>query len=376
LAGKSIGNSLKLCVTQHLRGLTSSSLLFSRTWKLALGLHCKGVTSSSQYAGTCKLKSTGTERALGGKSMKAWTKILADCERLLLPTDESAATHKRPQQRRGLPEAAFRITLRSNADSGIGLENILGGIPKIMPCEVHPVTSQNHARSIQPDEEEQPLGIVMRRAHREDLCLYYRACDTSLVLYTLPERRQSTVMVVPLEGSAEIRQFTLGGNVCRITFGFLTPGRYLVVSFSMINAEELFGEAQQLRKQGLYGKALTLIDEVLEVIPEHSEAWTRKGVMLRNMGRRDEATVAVERALEIDPQSALAWRLKGALLRDASKHQQGLDCYLRSLQLDTNDFLCWENKGNALTALNRTEEAKEAYAEAERVKELYPAEKF
>lgn len=308
--------------------------------------------------------------------MKAWPKILADCDRLLSPADESVATDKRSPQRRGLPEAAFRITLRRNADSGIDLENIVGGIPKIVPCEVHPVTSATNARSIQPDEEERPLGLLMRRAHREDLCLYYRACDASLVLYTLPEKRQSTVMVVPLEGSTAIRQSTLGGNVCRISFGALAPGRYLVVSFSMINADELFREAQQLRKQRLYDNALTLIEEVLELCPQHPEAWTRKGVMLRNMGRSDDAMVAAKKALETNPECALAWRLKGALLRDAAEHQQGLDCYLRSLELDPTDFLCWENKGNALTALDRTEEAKEAYAEAERVKKLYPEEKY
>jgi tetratricopeptide (TPR) repeat protein len=308
--------------------------------------------------------------------MKAWPKILADCNRLLSSVDESLATDERPRQRRGLPEAAFRITLRRNADSGIELENIVGGIPKIVPCEVHPLTLQPHTRSMQPDEDEQPVGIVMRRAHREDLCLYYRACEASLVLCTLPEKYQSKVMVVPLKGSTAIRQSALGGNVSRIAFAALTPGCYLVLSFSMINADELFREAQQLRKQRLYDKALTLIEEVLELCPEHSEAWTRKGVMLRHMGLSDEAMVAAKKALETNPECALAWRLKGALLRDAAEHQQGLDCYLRSLELDPTDFLCWENKGNALTALDRTEEAKEAYAEAKRVKKLYPEEKY
>jgi tetratricopeptide (TPR) repeat protein len=84
----------------------------------------------------------------------------------------------------------------------------------------------------------------------------------------------------------------------------------------------------------------------------------------------------VRKALTIKNKCALAWRVKGALLRDADKDQQGLNCYLRSLQLDPTDFLCWQNKGNALTTLNRIEEAKEAHAEAERVKQLYPEERY
>ncbi len=308
--------------------------------------------------------------------MKTWPKILADCDRLLPPADPRITTDNRPPRRRARPEAAFRITLHRNSDSGTSLENIVGGIPKIAACVVHPVTPQPHTHWLQSDEEERPLGIVMRRARREDLYLFYRACDASLVLYTLPEKHQSKVMVVPLEDSTAIRQATLGGNVCRIAFSALTPGQYLVASFSMVSADELHREALLLRKQGMYDKALTLIEEVLELDPEDSEAWTRKGCFLRNMGRRDEAVVAVEEALKVNPECALAWRAKGALLRDAAQHQEGLDCYLRSLQLDPTDFLCWQNKGNALNALNRTEEAKEAYAEAERVQKLYPEERY
>ena len=97
----------------------------------------------------------------------------------------------------------------------------------------------------------------MRRARREDLYLFYRDCDASLVLYTLPEKHQSKVMMVPLEDGTAIRQATLGGNVCRIAFSALAPGRYLVASFSMVSADNLHLEAQLLRKQGMYDKALT-----------------------------------------------------------------------------------------------------------------------
>lgn len=216
----------------------------------------------------------------------------------------------------------------------------------------------------------------MRRARREDLYLFYRACDASLVLYTLPETSQSTVMVVPLGDDGVIRQATLGGEVYRIEFSALPPGCYLVASFPKVNLDALFREALRLRKQDMHSEALTLIEEVLEFDPEYFEAWTRKGTSLRAMGRRDEAMVAVEEALRLNPKYALAWRAKGALLRDTDRHQEGLDCYLRSLELDPTDYICWENKGNALLALERKAEADEAYAEAKRVEKLYPEAKY
>jgi tetratricopeptide (TPR) repeat protein len=308
--------------------------------------------------------------------MNTWPEILADCDRLLSWAGENIESGKPPVLRSALPEAAFRITLRRNAESGIELKSIVGGIPKIVSCVVHPVTSQPHARWLSSDDKERPAGVVIRHARREDLYIFYRACDASLVLYTLPERRQSEVIVVPLEDTTEIRQSTLGGNVCRIAFDALAPGRYLVASFSKVRVDELHSRAKLLRKQGLSGNALALVEEILELDPDDFEGWTRKGCLLRDMGRRDEAMVALKKALEKNPECALAWRLKGALHRDASEHRQGLNCYLRSLKLDPTDFLCWENKGNALTALDRTEEAKEAYAEAERVKKLYPEQRY
>lgn len=317
-----------------------------------------------------------TELALAASSTKAWREILADCDRLLSPTDDSVATGKCQLRRRARPEAAFRITLRGGKDGATRLESVAGGIPKITPCVVHSVPSLPDARWLHPDEEDRPVGVVMRRTRREDLYVFYRACDASLVLYTLPEKNQSKVMIVPLEDGTSIRQATLGGNICRIAFSGLAPGRYLVASFSMVSSDKLHLEAQLLRKQGMYDEALTLIEEVLELDPENSEAWTRKGCLLRILGRRDEAMVAVRKALRMNAKCALAWRAKGALLRDAKQDQQGLNCYLRSLQLDPTDFLCWQNKGNALTTLNRIEEAKEAHAEAERVKELYPEERY
>ena len=97
--------------------------------------------------------------------MRGWPKILADCDRLLSPADESVsmATNERQLRHRARPEAAFRITLRGNKDRATRLENIVGGIPKITPCVVHSVPSLPDARWLHPDEEDQPVGVVMRR---------------------------------------------------------------------------------------------------------------------------------------------------------------------------------------------------------------------
>jgi hypothetical protein len=95
----------------------------------------------------------------------------------------------------------------------------------------------------------------MRRSRREDLCVFYRACDVSLVLYTLPEKSQSRAMLVPLQGDAAIRQATLGRGPCRIEFCALQPGSYLVLSFSLVDLDALQCQAQLLREQGMHSES-------------------------------------------------------------------------------------------------------------------------
>ena len=304
----------------------------------------------------------------------AWPNVLTECAPFLLANDAGVADEVRPVRRCARPEAAVHIRLQRNADGGIDVSDIVGGIPGVLSCTVHSVPPRL-SRCWPAVQNEHPLGVIMRRSHREDLYVFYRACDASLVLYTLPEKSQSRVMLVSLQGGAAIQQATLGGRVCRIEFCALQPGSYLLLSFSLVDLDALQHQAQLLREQGMHSDALSVIEDILQLDPEHFEAWTRKGYILREMACPDEAMAAVDEALKINPEFALAWRAKGALLRDACKHQQGLDCYLRSLQLDPTDHLCWENKGNALRALGRDAEAEKAYAEARQVKELYPDEK-
>ena len=306
-----------------------------------------------------------------------WPEILAECERLLCqsPMGECGSGGEGVRERPRRPEAAFRLTLEANSESKTRLDSIVGGIPKVVTSEVRLVATRLSVGCVPPHSDEQPIGVVTRRPPREDLYVFYRDCDASLVLYTLPEKFESKVILVALQGDEVVRQATLGGDVCRIEFSTLKPGSYLVASFLTVDLDALQQEALQLRWQGKYSEGLALLEESLQLDPEDAVAWARKAYMLRVMGRPTQARAAVEEALKINSECAFAWRAKGALLRDDLEHQQGLNCYLKSLELDPTDFLCWENKGNALKALGRDKEAREAYAKAAEVKKLYPKER-
>jgi tetratricopeptide (TPR) repeat protein len=303
----------------------------------------------------------------------AWPELLAECSRQMTRTAGGAGgeCRGRPQ---GRPEVAFRIKLQESEDGGTKLTNIIGGIPELLSCTVHTSRTYSCCPALEPYA--QHVALLMRGSRREDVHVFYRRSDSSLILRALPENAESRVMLVALAGDAAIRQATLGGRVRRIEFSNLQPGSYLVISFSLVDLDALHAEALNLCKEGEFAEALVLLEEVVETDTKDFLGWARKGYALRRMGLADKAMDAVEEALRINPGCALAWRFKGAILRDGNKHQEGLECYLRSIELDPNDHLCWENKGNALSALGRREEAREAYAEAAKVKELHPEDRY
>jgi tetratricopeptide (TPR) repeat protein len=304
-----------------------------------------------------------------------WPELLGECSRQMIKTAGGAdGDCRRRQQIR--PEVAFCVGLHASAGGRAELADIINGIPEILSSNVHTVAHSSYLHRLPSEAGAQHVAVAMRSSRREDLHVFYRRSDSSLILHALPEDAESRVMLVALAGDAAIRQATLGGRVSRVEFCNLEPGSYLVISFSLVDLDALQAEALSLYTEGKFAEALVRLEEVLETDTNDFLGWARKGYVLRRMGLADKAMDAVEEALRINPGCALAWRFKGAILRDGNKHQEGLECYLRSIELNPTDHLCWENKGNALSALGRREEARGAYAQAAKVKELHPENRY
>jgi hypothetical protein len=305
----------------------------------------------------------------------SWPELLGEYSRQMIQTAVGAGAGCRRRQQVS-PEVAFCVELHVSAGGSAELADIISGIPEILSSKVRPIARSCYLHRLPSEAGAQHVAVAMRGSRREDVHVFYRRSDSSLILRALPENAESRVMLVALAGDLTIRQATLGGRMSRVEFCNLQPGSYLVVSFSLVDFDTLQAEALSLYKEGEFAEALVLLEEVLETDTNDFLGWARKGYVLRRMGLADKAMDAIEEALRINPSCALAWRFKGAILRDRDKHQEGLECYLRSIELDPNDHLCWENKGNALFALGRREEGQEAYAQAAKVKELHPEDRY
>ncbi len=65
-------------------------------------------------------------------------------------------------------------------------------------------------------------------------------------------------------------------------------------------------------------------DKALELNPDVSDVWHRKGGTLDNLGRYEEALQAIDKALELNPDDSVAWHRKGIAFRKLGLYQEAL----------------------------------------------------
>jgi tetratricopeptide (TPR) repeat protein len=166
--------------------------------------------------------------------------------------------------------------------------------------------------------------------------------------------------------------------------------------------DTILAEATEHMDAGNLDQALKLLDEALQLAPEHGQAWYFKGCILSqkedyrgaihcyansaknagdlaylplyNMGNAfqeleqfDEALECFTMATDVNPEMADAWINRGRLLDDSGKHAQAIECYDIALKTEPNDVMAWSNRGNSLRALGRWKEAEESYQRAIRL---------
>jgi hypothetical protein len=104
--------------------------------------------------------------------------------------------------------------------------------------------------------------------------------------------------------------------------------------------ERLLDEAHSHYSEGRYGQALTILNPLVELIPDKPIGWGMRGQTYYKLGRYEEALVDWSRVLELDPDNEIALRVTEEIQEKArratsSPQQTGLD----DEGLSTNDTI-------------------------------------
>ncbi|MDJ0647779.1 MAG: tetratricopeptide repeat protein [Xenococcaceae cyanobacterium MO_188.B19] len=120
-----------------------------------------------------------------------------------------------------------------------------------------------------------------------------------------------------------------------------------------------------------YEEAIKFFNKVLEIKPNHDEAWNNLGVALGDLGKHDEAIASFDKALKIKPDYDLAWNNRGGALNDLGKHDEAIASFDKALEIKPDYDLVWNNRGVVLSHLAEYEQAIASYNKALEIKTDY-----
>jgi tetratricopeptide (TPR) repeat protein len=183
----------------------------------------------------------------------------------------------------------------------------------------------------------------------------------------VPTRRDAVQVLIPEAAGVEACWVAKGQ-----AFRYVLPGTYALATYLVARVDpiqEMFDNAERLRKKGQWAEAAAAYAEVLQRDRRHWQSLRGYAFVLRELDRRGEAMCYVNESVRVNPRYSRGWRTKGALHRDAGNHAEGLACYERAIALDPEDPVARQNRINALGALGRKVEAEAARRELARMRD-------
>ena len=163
--------------------------------------------------------------------------------------------------------------------------------------------------------------------------------------------------------------------------------------------DELIQQGIEQQRAQDFGSSIATFARIVELDPEHAQAWYCKAIGHGSIGETDEAIAAYQksiefageqaalplfnlgnlyqdlgeetnaakcfqRATEVDPTMVDAWINLGRILDDRLNHETAIQCYDVALQIDADESMAWSNRGNSLRSLGQFEDAIESYRKA------------
>lgn len=112
--------------------------------------------------------------------------------------------------------------------------------------------------------------------------------------------------------------------------------------------ERLFEQALQASRQGRFGEALPLWDQVLALAPGDAAAWSNRGNVRLALGDAEAAIADQSRAAQLDPASPDPHLNRGTAEESLGRWQAAADDYHWILERDPADASALYNLGNVL----------------------------
>ncbi|MCC5660122.1 tetratricopeptide repeat protein [Nostoc sp. XA010] len=130
------------------------------------------------------------------------------------------------------------------------------------------------------------------------------------------------------------------------------------------DSEDWQGRGIVLNELQGHEEAIASYDQALKINPNNDKAWYIRGITLSDLKRYEKAVASYDQALKIKPDNDQAWYIRGITLSDLKRYEEAVASYDQALKINPNNDKAWYIRGITLSDLKRYEEAIASYDQA------------
>ena len=82
--------------------------------------------------------------------------------------------------------------------------------------------------------------------------------------------------------------------------------------------------------------AIASFDRAIEIDPNSTESWFRRGQTLEHLGNCKAAIASYDKALSLNPRSDKTWYNRGLVLSRLGEHEDAIACFDQAIALNPN----------------------------------------
>lgn len=136
-----------------------------------------------------------------------------------------------------------------------------------------------------------------------------------------------------------------------LTLGVFTcPAQYLADNASSSQPEDLFQAGEKAYRSGDHATAITLYTQVLEVDPEHINAYLQRGFCHTLLKEYEPAIADFSAAIARKPDHLWAYTSRGSAYNKLGRHDEAMADFDRVIAIDPKNEEAFNNRGWARKA--------------------------
>ena len=112
-----------------------------------------------------------------------------------------------------------------------------------------------------------------------------------------------------------------------------------------MSIDDIIKEAELKNNEENYEEAFVLYSKAIEVMPNDSDLYSIRGIILFNLGRKEEALIDLDKAVELEPNYSYRYSSRAYVKASLLMTNEAIADYKKCTELDPKDEIAFNNMG-------------------------------